>query len=293
MRARTKLTVLVGIATAMLGTSAGLHAQLSSARDPGPRGGPPAAGGSLGTHVARDNVSFRIPTPTFGGGLVEAIPDSAILANRAAYAATKAAAGIPGRPNRNGNDGTITRFGWKAQNKSLLLFSGEGAALAALSAIEKFAFFMRFLAPPTPSTAAPGGAASIAHGRQPFMSTGCALCHTPTLSTGNAGVAALANREVDLYSDLLLHGMGPDLADDIVQGEAGPDEFRTAPLWGLGQRIFFLHDGRTTDLGEAIRAHRSGAGGGFRASEANVVIDRYNALGERDRQDLFNFLRSL
>jgi CxxC motif-containing protein (DUF1111 family) len=87
--------------------------------------------------------------------------------------------------------------------------------------------------------------------------------------------------------------MGPGLADDIIQGEARPDEFRTAPLWGLGQRIFFLHDGRTTDLREAIRAHRSGGNWRFGPSEANAVIGRFNSLSEYDKQHLLNFLRSL
>ena len=87
--------------------------------------------------------------------------------------------------------------------------------------------------------------------------------------------------------------MGPGLANDVVQGEAGPDEFRTAPLWGLGPRIFLLHDGRTTDLAEAIQAHRSVGNGRFRPSEANGVIDRFNRLAEQDKQDLYNFLRSL
>ena len=96
-----------------------------------------------------------------------------------------------------------------------------------------------------------------------------------------------------LYSDLLLHRMGPRLADDIVQGAAGPDEFRTAPLWGLGQRIFLLHDGRTSDLVEAIEAHASAGKAQFPPSEANAVIERYNALGKAEKQDLLNFLRSL
>jgi CxxC motif-containing protein (DUF1111 family) len=87
--------------------------------------------------------------------------------------------------------------------------------------------------------------------------------------------------------------MGPALADDIVQGESGPDEFRTAPLWGLGQRIFFLHDGRTKDLAEAIRLHRSGPDRRFGPSEANRVVDNYNRLSEREKQDVLNFLRSL
>jgi CxxC motif-containing protein (DUF1111 family) len=286
---------------------------------------------------ARRNVIFRIPTPVFGAGLIEQIPDSAILANLASDAARKGALGIYGRPNiavsgrtisgqpnKNGNDGTVARFGWKAQNKSLLLFSGEaynvemgitnelfqterdespacqfatvpndvtnlaGATPAlTLSAIEKFSFFMRFLAPPLPSADTPGGADSIARGRNLFGGTGCALCHTPALATGNSSVAALRNQPVNLYSDLLIHNMGHGLADGVSQGQAGPAEFRTAPLWGLGQRLFFLHDGRTPDLLQAIQEHR-GVG-----SEANTVVRSFNDLGARQQQDLLNFLRSL
>jgi CxxC motif-containing protein (DUF1111 family) len=81
--------------------------------------------------------------------------------------------------------------------------------------------------------------------------------------------------------------MGTGLTDDILQGDAGPDEFRTAPLWGLGHRLFFLHDGRARDLGDAIAAHRSSG------SEANRVVERYLGLNESQKQDLFNFLRSL
>src|SRR5438128_1554282 len=289
--------------------------------------------------LANDNVIFRIPTPMFGAGLLEQIPDAAIVANQRANASVKASLGIVGRPNRiritgeannNGNDGTIARFGWKAQNKSLLLFSGEAynvemgitnelfqterdetptcqfdtvpndvtktdgkPPLDAISAIEKFAFFARFLAAPTPSLDTPGGAASIARGRNLFSSTGCALCHTPTLNTGNAAVAALRNQAVNLFSDLLVHDMGPGLADGVTQGQAGPREFRTAPLWGLGQRLFFLHDGRTSDLLEAIRAHKSGSVFTRDASEANAVIGNFNQLRENQKQDVLNFLRSL
>src|SRR5262245_25069846 len=108
----------------------------------------------------------------------------------------------------------------------------DGQTLAGmLSAIERFALFMRFLAPPTPSPDTPGGTTSIGNGRTLFTSVGCALCHTPTLQTGNATVAALRRQAVNLYSDLLLHDMGPGLADGISQGQAGPSEFRTAPLW--------------------------------------------------------------
>ncbi len=280
--------------------------------------------------VTRSNVIFRIPTPAFGTGLIEQILDRTIVANQGANASAKQALGIAGRPNKNGNDGTITRFGWKAQNKSLLLFSGEAynvemgitnelfqterdetptcqfatvpndvtATSAAggtqtISAIEKFAFFMRFLAPPTPSPTSPGGSLSINQGRQIFSQIGCALCHTPALKTGDSTVVALANRDVNLYSDLLVHNMGPGLADNVSQGVATGDEFRTAPLWGLGQRIFFLHDGRTRDLSEAIRAHKSSGNTKFGPSEANAVVDKFRNLTEQDKQHVLNFLRSL
>jgi CxxC motif-containing protein (DUF1111 family) len=117
---------------------------------------------------------------------------------------------------------------------------------------------------------------------------------------------ALRGQTVNLYSDLLLHHMGATLADNIVQGEAGPDEFRTTPLWGLGQRLFFLHDGRTSDLLAAIRDHRSAAGsdGGdnpardsqsrrYGPSEANAVVDIFEELEEGERQSILDFLRSL
>jgi CxxC motif-containing protein (DUF1111 family) len=290
---------------------------------------------------AAGNVTFRVPTPVFGTGLIEAIPDTTIVANQAANAAAKIQLGIVGSPNRvrptgetnnNGNDGTIARFGWKAQNMSLLLFSGEAynvemgisnelfhqdreqkntcvtTAVAVpnsvtdslvpttpdgLSAIDKFAFFQRLLAPPTPSTTVPGGSASIATGRSQFWSIGCALCHTPTMKTGNAGIAALRNKNVNLFSDLLIHNMGPGLADDIAQGQAGGDEFRTAPLWGLGQRVFFLHDGRADDLIRTIAAHKSAGNAKYGPSEANAVVDNFAVLSETNKQHLLNFLRSL
>ena len=99
--------------------------------------------------------------------------------------------------------------------------------------------------------------------------------------------AALSNQTANLFSDLLVHHMGKGLADGITQGGAGPDEFRTARLWGVGQRVFFLHDGRTSNLVEAIKAHRS------QGSEANKVIDRFNGLKAREQQDIINFVRSL
>jgi CxxC motif-containing protein (DUF1111 family) len=160
-----------------------------------------------------------------------------------------------------------------------------------ISDIEAFADFMRMLAPPTPAPDTP----SVVNGRTVFAAVGCGLCHTHSFTTGKAIAsgsstspsAALSNQPVNLYSDLLVHHMGEDLADGITQGGAGPDEFRTAPLWGVGQRVFFLHDGRTKDLVTAIEAH------GSRGSEANMVIERFNELSIKERQDMINFLRSL
>jgi len=288
------------------------------------------------------NIIFRIPTPVFGAGLIEAISDSAILANMNAGASQKAGLGISGHPNahlsgnanRSANDGTITRFGWKAQNKSLIMFAGEAynvemgitnqlfpqerdetpgclfdatpedtlnftttstptsnANTAVLSDIEAFADFMRMLAPPTPEPGRP----STMNGRTIFAKVGCVHCHTPSFTTGRmiasgsskVPSAALSNQTANLFSDLLVHHMGRGLADGITQGGAGPDEFRTAPLWGVGQRVFFLHDGRTSNLVEAIEAHKS------KDSEANKVIDHFNRLKAQERQDVINFLRSL
>jgi CxxC motif-containing protein (DUF1111 family) len=299
------------------------------------------------------NAIFRIPTPTFGLGLIEQIRDVDIVENlnskeKVAYRSQFDVKGnvnivnsgnaVTGHVNTNGNDGTVARFGWKAQNKSLLIFSGEAYNVemgisnelfpterdetpacqprrpspdekdtflrgvpndatnadtadlpyGVLSDIEKFAIFMRFLAPPAPSHEQPGGAASIKAGSQIFLDVGCAACHTPMLKTNPMSrVAALRDKEVFLYSDLAVHNMGKGLEDGIQQGSAKEREFRTAPLWGLGQRIWFLHDGRTRDMIQAIKEHSS------EESEANKVVRNYEALSEKQKQDLLNFLRSL
>jgi CxxC motif-containing protein (DUF1111 family) len=275
------------------------------------------------TAVADNNAIFRIPTPLFGTGLIEAIDDVTILNNMAANAAAKAALGISGHENRNQNDGSLTRFGWKAQNKSLTIFAGEAYNVEqgvtndlfpnernstagclynatpedhvdanggrpdrpspAVSDIINFVFFMRFLSPPARGQTS----TSTTNGQNLFSSTGCAYCHTPSLTTSTNVTAALSNKTANLYSDLIVHNMGTGLQDGITQGFAIGSEFRTAPLWGLGQRLFFLHDGRTSDLGVAIAAHSSSG------SEANAVITNYNALTAQQKQDLLNFLRSL
>jgi CxxC motif-containing protein (DUF1111 family) len=343
-------------------------------------------------------------------GLVENISDGALEASLAANAQQKRALGISGRFNRNGNDGTIARFGWKAQNKSLLLFSGEAYNVemgitnelfqneresdpacqfkvtpndstplvsentASPSAsfqndIDLFAAFMRFSAPPTPasaaaapvaqatgasnvtagqttgtgtgasttsslasttsspastasdsastassptsmvvasatadvssvmataagsSTAQPSSSAStgasVTRGNQVFTNVGCQACHTKTFTTEKSPLTGQSNVTIQPFSDFAVHEMGTGLADGVSQGSANGNEFRTAPLWGVGQRIFFLHDGRTKDLHEAIQQHAS------RGSEANAVINNYNLLSRDDKQALINYLRSL
>jgi CxxC motif-containing protein (DUF1111 family) len=155
--------------------------------------------------------------------------------------------------------------------------------------ITLFAAFMRFLAAPARGRID----SSVAAGSHVFDAIGCAACHTPVLHTGNDGVVALRNKPVPLYSDLAIHRMGAGLADQIAQGRALGDEFRTSPLWGLGKRIFFLHDGRTTNLVEAIRAHASPATKQYPASEANEVIQRFERLDTSSKNNLLRFLRSL
>lgn len=278
------------------------------------------------------NLIFRIPTPTFGAGLIENIPEATILANMNANSTLKQSLGISGHPNVSGNDGSITRFGWKAQNKSLEMFAGEAynveigvtnelfpdergsAPISCMfnatpedttnfnqtgaqipSDLVAFADFMRFLAPPAPSTQGiPGNPSlqSIQNGQAIFSQIHCDACHTPSMQTSTSSFTpGLSNQTAALFSDLLVHHMGSGLADNVSQGAAGPDEFRTAPLWGVGQRIFFLHDGRSTPanggLMNAIEAHSS------KGSEANQVISLFDSLSAQQKQNLLNFLRSL
>ncbi len=332
--------------------------------------------------IGSGNAIFRIPTPLFGAGLVEMTADETLQLNLNSTASLRAAVGIAGRFNSSGNDGTMTRFGWKAQNKSLLMFAGEaynveqgvtnelfgndrfpagtaesvianctfngvpedatntvnpvpttvggvpnpnlgtihGTASEMSSDVVNFAAFARLLAPPTPTTTT----ASQLTGQKLFSSVGCALCHSPTLVTesanggANGPFPAMQGVTYHPYSDFAIHHMGSNLTDGVNQGIAGPDEFRTAPLWGVGQRLFFLHDGRTSDLMQAIQAHSSPGStctivtsseqfevnGGQASnqpssesrncgSEANQVINAFNNLGASQQQDILNFLRSL
>jgi len=151
-----------------------------------------------------------------------------------------------------------------------------------------FAMFMRLLKPPEPHPTMPGGSASIGMGAQLFVEIGCEVCHKATFKTAPSSLTPdLGNKTITLWSDLQIHRMGTGLADDIQEGAAGGDQFRTAPLWGLGQRLFFLHDGRRTDLQSAILDHSSSG------SEANLVIQNYLSLSAAHQQHILNFLRSL
>jgi CxxC motif-containing protein (DUF1111 family) len=290
--------------------------------------------------AAANDIIFRIPTPTYGAGLIENLDDSTLLQNQLANLRNDF--GIAGTFNHNGNDGTISRFGWKAQNKSLQIFAGEAYNVemgitnelfpnerplpgeeqstglpenclnlggigypedtsnpnqtpnaAVLDDVSAFANFMRFLAPPPPGGVVLNGAAvpasTIAAGQALFSSIGCATCHNPSPGTTQASdfVPALSNQPVPAFSDIEIHHMGTGLADNVSQGTAGGDQFRTAPLWGLGQRIFLLHDGRTTNLVEAIQDHASSG------SEATTVVENFSDLSPAQQQELLDFLRSL
>jgi CxxC motif-containing protein (DUF1111 family) len=287
-----------------------------------------------GAESAND-ISMRTPLPMFGDGLVEIVPEPQILSNQSAQCASQATYGICGTAQL-APDTTISRFGWKAQERSALLFSAsaynieEGVSNAAfpneldetnpsciLNGVpedhfnfinpsphrfpgdpERQALFIRFLQPPTP---APPNSSTI-NGQNQFNAVGCNICHSspsPTqFKTPVSSISALSNQNVNLYSDLLLHHMGNCLADGVIVGAAGGDMFRTPPLWGVGQRIYFMHDGRTTDIVQAIEDHSDsyctgGSFTGYQASEADVVVNSFNALSTSNQQDLVNFLRSL
>ena len=292
------------------------------------------------TAQADNDIIFRQTTPTYGAGLVELIQESAILANMNANQTLKASLGISGHPNYSDDDGTITRFGWKAQVKSLIYFSGEAytveegvsdeafpsendESIASClppfpvppgtnktkgvpddrndtgeapklpvnfsSDLERFSLFMRFLAPPVPVTPT----TITSNGFTQFQNIGCNLCHNVSFTTPAASIAALSNQTATLYSDLLLHDMGPGDADNVSQGLASGDQFRTAPLWGIGQRQFFMHDGRETNIVNAIEDHYSLGNGIYPNSEGNAVVQNFNNLSSTNQQDLIDFLRSL
>ena len=262
-------------------------------------------------------VAQRLATPLFGAGLIEAIPDAEIELN----ARRPQPDGVRGRALKitdvASGQPRVGRFGWKAQQATLLSFAGDAylnemgvtsrlfptenapngnqALLARYdkvpdvedsvdpatgqSDIDHAAAFMRLLAPPPPVRAT---AASLAGGKL-FEQARCSACHQPVMLTGPSPVRALAYQPVRLYSDLLLHDMGA-LGDGIEQDGAKAREMRTAPLWGLRARPAFLHDGRALSVGQAILLH-DGAAARSR--------DRFKALKPAEQLQLLAFLQTL
>jgi len=256
----------------------------------------------------RATSTGRRTTPSIlGFGLLDAVPDEAILS--LADPDDRDHDGVSGRPNRFA-DGRLGRFGRKAFLPDLREFNA-GAFLIEqgitspdqpseetiggqpvppgvdpvpepeLSAedLARADDFVRFMAPPS---RLPGGRESR-RGERVFTEIGCAACHVPKLVTGKSPVRALSRRTVGAFTDLLLHDMGPELAD-ICLGLATPSEFRTEPLMGLRLKSTFLHDGRAASVEEAIRLH-GGEGKGAR--------DRFDALPEGRRLSLLRFLKTL
>jgi CxxC motif-containing protein (DUF1111 family) len=274
-------------------------------------------------------ISLRLPPPVFGVGLIESIPESAILA--LADSNDVDGDGISGRPNwvmpaawvpvtepGGGTAARIGRFGRKGQTTSILQQTVEAYLQdmgvttdflpvenrnplaghphdaadvvpepeAASGIVFAVVNYLRLLAPPAP--AAPN--ANLDRGAVVFSDVGCAGCHVPTLQTGTVPVAALSNRPVTLYSDLLLHDMGDALADNRPDQGASGREWRTTPLWGLrlirqflNGEAFLLHDGRARTIEEAILLH---------GGEAQRSRDRFNGLTAADRAALIDFVGS-
>ena len=244
-----------------------------------PPGDPPQAN----TFTNRSAMTLR------GTSLIENI-----RAGDMAIAQAAQPANVRGRLNML-SDGRVGKFGWKAQTATLVEFMGEALRdeigvtnpLAAVdlvrgcrasvlkpeadaTSLTSLVAFLNTLDPPTPTAAC-----LASPGATVFNTTGCATCHTPSLpGPGNATA-------VRLYSDLLLHNMGPNLADGFEQGSASGSEFRTAPLWRVADRVHFLHDGRAASIQEAVAAH------GGQASGARSAFQMLNAA---DLQALLNYL---
>jgi CxxC motif-containing protein (DUF1111 family) len=251
--------------------------------------------------------AMRTTPVLFGRGLLDLVPDSEILSY--ADPDDRDGDGVSGRPNHF-VDGRIGRFGRKALVPKLAdfnagAFSAEmgvtspavpteesvgGKAIPAgvdpvpepeinQDALDRTDDFVRFLGAPTPLKAS----SQAKHGRDLFSSVGCTKCHLATLQTGGSPVAALRHKKFAAYTDLLLHDMGPELAD-ICLGDAAPSEFRTEPLMGLRVEEHFLHDGRATSLEQAIQLH---------GGEASGVRDRFLQLPEAERAAVVAFLETL
>lgn len=272
-------------------------------------------------------ISVRSGPVVFGLGLIENIPDAAILAN--ADPNDLDGDGISGKPNYVNAPNWVTsdtgqyggrhlgRFGRKAgvaflqQQVATAYLQDMGITSellpqenphpqagilgddvpdpeVSLATVNDVVFYLRTLSPPKRGVFTP----QVQQGEQTFIQVGCAKCHVPTMQTGtHPTITALSNVEVRVYSDLLLHDMGPELEDNFIEGDATGREWRTTPLWGLrlleqqlGGTPFYMHDGRTSDLREAVRLH---------GGEAQAVRDSLFARPANEIDALLAFLRSL
>ena len=260
--------------------------------------------------ASADIATFTVPF-LFGLGAADLVPEDDL--RRAADPDDRDGDGISGRLGRT-PDGRVGRFGRKADVATLHEFTHlalfnemgmtttahprergqNGAPLPPATdpspdpevgdpAVALITDFVRMLAAPPRRTSSPDAPSSATHGEDLFARTGCAACHTPHVTTGPAPVAPLDRVRAPLYSDLLLHDLGPVLASTCAPG-ASETEYRTAPLLGLGSRRSFLHDLRAANIEQAIQLH---------GGEAQTARDAFAALSVRDRQALLRFLRSL
>ncbi len=245
-----------------------------------------------------DYFEARQPPPIFGAGLLDAIADATILTHEDPNDAD--GDGIRGRANRLA-DGRIGRFGWKADVPSLAEFArdalsnevgltvpvqtgltfgrtsdADGAPDPEIQQpdVDALVFFMQSLAPP-PRTHQ--NVALEQSGEAIFASVGCAKCHVPSMPTTDG-------RTAQLYSDLLLHDLGPAFGPGIADQQAAMTDFRTAPLWGLAKTAPYMHDGRAFTIEDAILAH---------GGEAQAVHDAFTKLSQGDHDALLAFLGSL
>jgi CxxC motif-containing protein (DUF1111 family) len=259
-------------------------------------------------------VAKRRTIPLFGLGLVDAVPDETFiqLAQEQTVNTPDTAGVVNFVVDPATGDNRVGRFGWKAQEPTLLAFVGDAnvnelgvtsplfpnencpqgdcGLLAANPAvthpnettnevIDQINDFVTFTAPPPAGQVGPNEEA----GGTIFARIGCVNCHIPSLQTGVNTVAALDSVTFAPYSDFLLHDMGP-LGDGIVQGQSTPTQMRTAPLWGLRFETTFLHDGRANTPDAAIRAH---------AGQAAAARMLYVNLNTAERQQVLAFLNSL
>jgi CxxC motif-containing protein (DUF1111 family) len=263
-------------------------------------------------------LSPRMAPPVFGAGLLENIPESTVLSF--ADENDKDDDGISGKPNYVYNPYTqkkeLGRFGLKANNPNILLQvagaynqdmgisnyvfkdeSSKGQSQAdglndepelEDSLLNSVAFYVRTLAVPARRNTTD---ADVKSGEQIFNQINCSGCHKPTVQTGNdVNLPYLSNQRIHPYTDLLLHDMGDDLADNRPDFLASGKEWRTTPLWGIGlfQKTngipYYLHDGRARTLEEAILWH---------GGEAEKSKQQFMQLSKSDRDKLIKFLNSL